>query len=86
MKEDFQFVSFDVALMAAQVLSFHYAHFGYHVNWSAYNGQYSHSIYVTIFHDELTIINPPAGYQYSSKRSDGKEGSYWTEFTFRVAE
>lgn len=86
MKENFEFVSYDVALMAAQVLAFHYAHLGYHVNWSAYNGQYVSLAQVTIFHDELIIINPPTGFQYSSKRTDAREGTYWTEFTFRVAE
>lgn len=86
MKENFYFVSYNVALMASQALAFHYAQLGYHVCWTAFTGINSQGVEMSIFHDELTIINPPCGFMYSRKWEYGTEDTFWTKFQFLVAE
>lgn len=86
MQEDFYFVSYNVALMSAQVMVTHYALLGYHVNLATYTLSRGSYCDVTIFHDEMVIINPPKGFQYSLKINGERNNVYWTRFEFAVAD
>lgn len=79
-KEKTRFVSFDTAMMAAQVIAFHYAHIGYQVSCSF--SRESKVVEVTIFHDSITSIVPPEGLNYSRLEESHSYDTYWCSLHF----